>query len=175
MPLWKLDNPVHTGTIIKPHSYLGTVKVAFLFYELQEAVEAGQFLYILHNQKPVPYLIESVQWTDEKNALIKLTDINSEEEAESLRGKEIVMPETELGAAEEDETEGEELKGYKVQDDEGQPLGEITNVIEGPQNLLRVVLKGHEYLIPYHEDLIIKVDHENKLVTAILPEGLLDL
>jgi 16S rRNA processing protein RimM len=175
MPLWKLEEPVHIGKIIKPHSYLGFVKVAFLFSGLEDALAKGAYLYVLQNKKPVPYFIEEIQWPDEKTALIKLADISDDKLAARLRDKEIVLPADMIGDAEEEEPEGAALIGFKVEDMEGNPLGEITDIIEGPQNLLQAVYRGRQYFIPLHPDLVKKVLVRKKLVKVDLPEGLVDL
>jgi 16S rRNA processing protein RimM len=175
MPLWKLDEPVHVGTIIKPHSYLGFVKVAFLFSGLESAIPPGSFLYLLFNKKPVPFRIEEIQWPDEKSALIKFADINSDAESALLRNIEIVLPEILISDAEDDQPEGAELIGYKIEDANGNSLGEITDIIEGPQNLLQAVHLGRQYFIPFHPALVKKVFRKKRLVRVDLPEGLMDL
>jgi 16S rRNA processing protein RimM len=175
MPLWKPEKPVHIGKIIKPHSYLGFVKVAFLFSGLEGALVKGSYLYVLQNKKPVPYFIEDIQWLEEKAALIKLADIIDDKEAARLRDKEIVLPAELIGEAEEEEPEGAALIGFKVEDMEGNALGEITDIIEGPQNLLQAVYRGRQYFIPFHPDLVKKVMAKKKVVRVDLPEGLVDL
>ena len=53
----------------------------------------------------------------------------------------------------------------------------ISNVIEhGVQALFEVIDdEDKSHLIPIHDDLIIKVDRDNKTILVQLPEGLLNL
>src|SRR5436190_23272735 len=96
MPLWKLDNSLPVGTIIKPYSYLGAARVAFFWAGMEEVLLPGTFLFIEWNEKPVPYLIEEIQWTDDKTAIILLADVDSEEEADKLRGCNVLYSKNEL-------------------------------------------------------------------------------
>ena len=59
---------------------------------------------------------------------------------------------------------------------ENKNLGEITEVIEQPHQLLcTIVINGKEALIPLHEDSLKKIDKKNRQVHVTLPDGLLDI
>ena len=177
MPVWSLENPCTAGKIIKPHSYLGLVKVAFLFSGLDEVLVPGAFLFIEWMEKPVPYLIEEIYWDNDDSARVKLADINNEEEAAKLRGRNVIISEAEIPEPEDEEPEENECTGYKVLDiHDGTDLGIVMGIITaGPQTLFEVTLKGHAYMIPIHEDLIKRIKHHSKIILVDLPEGLTDL
>ena len=69
-----------------------------------------------------------------------------------------------------------EIIGFSLVE-KGRFIGIISNVVEqGLQALFEVDgSDGKVHLIPIHDDLIIKVDRDNKLISVQLPEGLLDL
>ena len=109
--------------------------------------------------------------------IVKLEDVNSEEDARMFVGKEVFYP---LDAVDEEDLVGDmtwdSFIGYTVTDVQKGYLGEITDVDETTINvLLRVDHKGEELLIPAVEELITEADHEARSLTVSLPEGLIDL
>jgi 16S rRNA processing protein RimM len=176
MPLWKLDNGIPVGKIIKPHSYLGLVKVAFFMSGLDEYLGEGDFIFIEWMEKPVPYLIEDIHWEDDKTARVKLADVDTEEKAKKLKGRQLILPENEIPEELLEQMDEGDLNGYEVHDKKEGHIGQVTAIIEsGPQSLLEVLQRGRTFLIPIHEDIIKKVDHKKKLISVDLPEGLIDL
>lgn len=177
MPLWKLEDSLHLGDIIKSHSYLGSVKVAFLFPETDKLIKADSYLFIEFMGKPVPFLVEQISWTDDSTAIIKFADIDSEEAAKELRDKRILYPVKNIPPKLRRKFQpASTFEGFKIVDNQGKYLGIVKEVIEnGPQSLLEVENKGISFLIPVHEDIIVEVDLEKETLIVILPEGLLDV
>ena len=69
-----------------------------------------------------------------------------------------------------------EIIGFNL-NEKNEKIGVISNVIEhGFQALFEVIDDDDKsHLIPIHDDLIIKVDRDNKTILVQLPEGLLNL
>jgi 16S rRNA processing protein RimM len=178
MPVWKLENGVHVGKILKAHSYLGHARVAFFMPGLEDYLEPGDSIFIVWNEKPVPYQIEEIKWGDDKVAIIKLVDVSIEIQAIELKDRDIVLPTDAFPEELLDEMEGATIEGYKVIDNvTKKEIGEVTAIVEnGPQSLLEIKsTDGKEFLIPVHEDIILKIDRKKRKITVNLPEGLLDL
>ena len=178
MPVWKPENQIQAGKIIKQHGYLGNTRVAFSFSINQEKLKKGSYLYIEWNEKPVPYLIETIQWQDESNAIVKLADINTEEAVLKLLRRNIYLPEDFIEESEdEEEGEFEWMIGFSIIDAEKTILGKVTDYIEAdPQIIIEAQTpEGKEFLVPYHPDLVKKIDKRKKTIHVDLPEGLLDL
>jgi len=69
-----------------------------------------------------------------------------------------------------------ELIGFKVIDDVHGEIGEITNILEMPQQLIFEIHKvKKEILIPANENIIYKIDSNKKIVFINTPEGLIDI
>jgi 16S rRNA processing protein RimM len=176
MPVWKLEDGVQAGRIIKPHSYSGLVRVAFLFSGLEDYLEKGDYLFIEFMEKPVPYLIEEIRWTDDATAIIRLAEVDSEEKAIKLKGRNIILAASGIPDEVFEEQEEVDFTGFRVLDMKGEELGKVTALIEsGPQSLLEVSRDGKEFLIPVHEDLIKKINYRRRTIQVDLPEGLMDL
>ena len=121
-----------------------------------------------------PWFVESTKVKSEEETYIKLDGIDSREAAAKLVQKEIWVPETDFKkfAA---KTAPASLLGYIVIND-GEPIGEILEVVEQPHQLLcRLEIKHKEVLIPLSENTLKRVDHKKKQVIVSLPEGLLDI
>jgi len=69
-----------------------------------------------------------------------------------------------------------DIVGYKVEDKNHGSLGEISNVIEHPGNIL-MCIEGdfNEILIPMIDAFILDIDHNKKLIRVDTPEGLIEL
>ena len=177
MPLWKLENSLHVGTIIKLHSYLGQVRVAFFMPGFQKYIVKNNFIFIEFEKKPVPFSIESILWSSEIEALVKFYDVDDEHTAISLKNRNLFLDSSKLPKSFVNKiTPDISLVGYKVVDLYNNDLGLITEVIDnGPQILLEMDMEGKAVLIPFHHKIVLSTDAKNKKIKVELPEGLLDL
>jgi len=126
------------------------------------------------NKSFFPWFIESAKIKNEEEVFLKLEGIDSKEAASPLSRREVWLPEPDFKkyAA---KSAPVSLLGYMIIN-EKEPLGEILEIIEQPHQLLcRLEVKGKEVLIPLHEESLEKVDHKNKKVNVVLPDGLLDI
>ena len=69
------------------------------------------------------------------------------------------------------------IESFKVTLNDGSLAGTVTEIFENPgQWLIKIETEeGKELLIPFHEDLIIKIDRKNKTICMDLPEGLTEI
>ena len=176
MPVWKLDDGILLGKVLKPYGYRGFVRVAFFISGLEKVLAKGKFIFIEWIGKPVPYSIEEILWDDDKTARLKFQDIESLDDASKLIGRSIILSEKSVPKKLLKSLEPEELVGYKVVDGQNKFIGFVTGLDEsGRQSILEVSLDEKEFLIPFHEDLVKSIDPKRKEILVDLPEGLLDL
>jgi 16S rRNA processing protein RimM len=98
------------------------------------------------------------------------------EMAEMLVGNDVYLPRELLEESEESSVLYQDIVGYNVEDKKHGPLGEITNVIEHPGNILMCIDGGyHEILIPMIDAFIIDIDHKKGLIKVDTPEGLIEV
>ena len=65
--------------------------------------------------------------------------------------------------------------GFRVEDVHHGYLGEITNVDDTTLNVLFAIEKdGEELLLPAHEEFIIGLDREKKVMKVNVPDGLIE-
>ena len=102
----------------------------------------------------------------------EITDINV---AELYKNGRILIPDAMAIPLGEDEYYNRDLYGLKVVTEEGEELGELTEIFPTGSNDVYVVKKdgkGKELLLPAIKDCIKNVDLENGVMTVKLLEGL---
>lgn len=114
-------------------------------------------------------------WFQKDRIILKFDGFDSIEKAETLRGAEICIPESEAVKLEEDEFFDWELEGCEVETIDGEKIGRVKEIMRtGGTEILVVEGKDKDYLIPFAETICTKVDIENKLIKVDAPEGLLE-
>ena len=105
---------------------------------------------------------------------VKLSGINSPEEAKALKGYEIHVIK-DRNDLEENTYFYSDLEGCEIVDDNGKILGVVKEVEEFPAQLtLRVARKGKpDFFVPFVKQFIKNVDIENKRILIEVIEGLL--
>ena len=166
-----------------------------------EDINLQEPVFIIFDGLPVPFYIESFQKRGNTKALVRLTDICSQEDVEEIAGKAVYIEEDglpemsleedgfaalvgwvlltpagipdQVGDDEETVGEDEEMDG-EDEEMELYEVGEITDFIDIPNNpCIEVETENGAVMIPLHEDLILSVDPENRELIMEVPEGLL--
>ena len=166
-----------------------------------EDINLQEPVFIIFDGLPVPFYIESFQKRGNTKALVRLTDICSQEDVEEIAGKAVYIEEDglpemsleedgfaalvgwvlltpagipdQVGDDEEIAGEDEEMDG-EDEEMELYEVGEITDFIDIPNNpCIEVETENGAVMIPLHEDLILSVDPENRELIMEVPEGLL--
>ena len=113
------------------------------------------------------YAVESCRIQKTCN-LLKVTGVDTMEAAQSMRGKTVEIYREDAPA---DLVFAAELIGVAVEAD-GQPIGEVTDVLDYPGNKVYVVKGGHEYMIPAVKAFVESIDVEANLMRVHLIEGM---
>ena len=152
-----------------------------------EDINLQEPVFIIFDGLPVPFYIESFQKRGNTKALVRLTDIFSQEDVEEIAGKAVYIEEDCLPEMSLDEDGFAALVGWvlltpagipdQVGEDEEMELyevGEITDFIDIPNNpCIEVETENGAVMIPLHEELILSVDPENLELIMQVPAGLL--
>ncbi|MFC2114554.1 hypothetical protein ACFLRI_04325, partial [Bacteroidota bacterium] len=99
-------------------------------------------------------------------------DVNTIEDARMLAGMDLCLDENQKDIFKIEEIPAAFLQGFTLLDQNGIRTGIITAIIDNPAHYLLEL--DHDKLIPFHEDLIINMDTDNKCVTLRIADGLLD-
>ena len=106
-----------------------------------------------------------------KGIILSLKGVDSRNLAEDLVGKEILIDRDQLPEPEGDTWYWQDLLGLDVIDHQKGFLGKITNIFPtGANDVLVVVDKDQEIMVPMHKNFVESVDIEKKIIRTTLPE-----
>ncbi len=125
----------------------------------------------------VPFFIANSQVLNNSTLKIKIEDINSFEEAKALVGKELFLPLNSLPKLSGNKFYYHEVIGFEVIDSEKSNIGKIKQILDYPTQAIFEIIneENKEILIPITDEIITKVDRENKTIEITTPEGLIDI
>lgn len=164
----------HFGQVIKTHGTKGEVQV-YLDVDHPEYYKNLESVFLEINQKLVPFFIVDIHIS--KNiAIIKFEDLDSIEQAESLVSSNAYLPLEFLPPLKEGQFYYHDIIGFKVKDDNLGWVGEVHDVISLPQHeIFTFLYKDKEVLAPLNDEVVKKVDMNNRTIEVSLPEGLIDI
>lgn len=159
------------GQIGKPHGVRGDVRVV-PHTDVPERFTWLDEIYIGENEPqlvPVEFVRFHKNWV-----LLKLVGYDNRNAVESLRGQLLQVREDQAIPLEEDEYFLFQLMGLTVISEDGERLGEVTQVIEtGANNVFVVQGPRGEILIPDTTEVVRDIDFDNQQITVHLLPGLL--
>jgi 16S rRNA processing protein RimM len=168
------DNKILLGRITKASGYEGavTVKLERIFTENIPAMES---VFLEIEGRPVPFLISDSDYSGADNLKLRFKGYESVEKISEFIGCRIFL--TDEPAVVLKKAGNQSLIAYKIFTQDDVELGPVADIISNSGQWLLNILsaEGKSFLIPFHEDLIIKIDHRKKIVIMEIPDGLLEI
>jgi 16S rRNA processing protein RimM len=169
------EDYINIGKILKTFGNHGDLIVKLEFDNLS-GLQKMESVFLELDGERVPFFIESIEPKADHRALIRFEAVNSVEKAARLTGAELFISISRLPALPEDEFYFHEILGFKVQDEEYGPIGLLKEVLEMPhQDILRIMNKEKEILIPAVDKIIMGIDRRKRIIHIKAPEGLIAL
>ena len=175
----RLSNPMDLTScaqIAKTYGNKGEVLLRIKSDRFSEMLEGCQEkgkeledpVFIYFDGLPVPFFISSATHRNGNAWVVTFSTIRDNDHAEEVVGRDLF-----LEAKDEDRfSDLDILVGYTVISEEGVKAGTISRVIEYPNNIC-LELEESETLLPFHEDLVLSFDQENRTIVMTIPQGLL--
>jgi 16S rRNA processing protein RimM len=115
-------------------------------------------------------------WPHKRRFVLKLDGIDSIDQAETLRGLELRIPEEDLQVLPAGSYYHHQLRGLRAEDTSGRVVGQVEDILEagGEAPVLVVRGPGGETMVPLAESFIRQVDLAGGRVVVVVPE-LVDL
>ena len=160
---------IKIGKITKHHGLKGEVRLLY-YGNLTEFNYKEVYLY----EKGELLSLQIEKFRFHKNfILLKFKDINSIDDVEKrLKGRFVFIYEDQLPELDEEEYYWHDLIGCKVFDNNRGFLGKVVDLIDAKSNEVLIVKKGNEeVLIPFIDDVVKKIDIENKIIYVELLEA----
>ncbi len=166
------------GRIVKPHGVMGELKVA------PETDDPDRFhaLETIHvgpdEDSTSSFDIVSVRLQSSRygiTVLLKLEGVSTREAAEALGKQRVFASEDDLPPLEEGEFYLSDLIGLSVESMEGDPLGTISDIFEGPGQDLLVIRREHggTSMVPLVDEIVPEIDLDEGVLRVNPPDGLL--
>ena len=152
--------------ILKSNGTDGGILIGVRDIDVEE-IDLKEPVFITFDGLPVPFFILDLQPKGTSKAIVHLNDVNTLEDAEEIVGRGIFIE----GEWEEDE--GEDFIGWTIFD-RGAAIGTVVDFEDIPGNPCIDVRteNGEEVMLPLHEDFILGVNPEKRILDLNLPEGL---
>ena len=153
--------------VLKSNGTDGGLLISF-FDVSPEDIDLPEPVFINFDGLPVPFYFESFTRRGLSRAIVHITGVHNLKDADELAGAAIYADYFE-------EEADEDFTGWTVLDAQGATVGTISGYEDIPGNLcIYVQTPGGEVLLPLHQELVISMDPEKRVLALTIPEGLLD-
>lgn len=175
---WKMSDWLNVGKIVNTHGVHGEVRVISITDFKEARYKEGNTLYAFQeNGEKIPLTV--VSWRQHKQFdLLKFKGYTNINDVEHLKGCMLKVHRDEVDDhLEEGEYYYYQIIGLPVFTEDGDELGVVKEILSPGANDVWVVERkdnAKEVLIPYIDDVVKKVDVNNKKIIIHLMEGLLD-
>ncbi len=174
------DEFITVARVAKAQGRRGEV-AADLFTDFPERFEERRHLWALLTDGSRRELDLEEFWPHKGRVVFKFAGIDSIEDAQALIGSEIQIPAAQRAKLDDGSVYISDLRGCAVTARSGneppRSLGKIDDVIfgAGEAPLLEIRDGKKEYLIPFVESFVEKMDLKRREIALVVPEGMLEL
>jgi len=166
----------YLGKIVSKYSYKGEVLVKIDTDE-PEIYENMESVFIaMKGGNLVPFFIDRCRLHKSNLLRIDFEEVKDEAAADRIMRHELYLPLSALPKLEGDKFYFHEIIGFTVQDTVHGNIGTISGVNDTTsQTIFEVDKNGKQLLIPMTDEILTKVDRENKTIHVSTPDGLVEL
>ncbi len=173
------DRNIILGRITRAHGVHGAVIIEPYGAD-PSLILSGRNLFLLSPDEREKRPLEALKGKSAAQGLIvKIKDISSRQQAETLRGWLVAVNREHLPQPEEDEVYLADLLGLTVLEASGRNLGQVAAFMEAGGGLLLVIRPEQEpqreLLIPYRPEFVLELDLQAGRLVLDPPPGLMEL
>lgn len=171
-----MENWLNVGKIVNTHGIKGEARVIAITDFPKERFKLGNRLFLFMPGSTVP--VELVIKTHRIHKNFNLLTFEGYEDVnlvEKMRDGILKVPASERGKLGAGEFYFQDIIGCQMVTTSGEELGKVVEILTPGANDVWVVrdVKGKEVLIPYIDDIVKKVDVQEKMIVIEPMEGLL--
>ena len=158
------------GFLRRPHGVQGEIMMD-LHTDFPERMKSGRKLFVGNEYQPMT--LTSVR-SHQAGLLVKFKGIETPEDAGLLRNQWVYIKAKDAQPLPEGQIYQHELFGFRVVDENDNPLGELIEIIETGANDVYVIRNdsGKDLLLPAIPSVIIELDPAGRFMRVHLLEGL---
>ncbi len=166
----------YLGKIVSKYSYKGEVLVK-LDTDEPELYDTLESVFVrLSADNLVPFFIKRCRLHKTNLLRIDFEEVTSEDDADKIMGSELYLPISFLPKLTGNRFYFHEVIGFALIDSVHGDIGVVQSINDTTsQALFEVEKEGKQLLVPINDEIIAKVDRENKVIFVTTPEGLVDL
>lgn len=165
----------YLGKVVSKYSFKGEVLVKIDTDE-PELYDNMESVFVALRNNLVPFFISRCRLHKSQLLRIDFEEVNSESDADKIIGSELYLPLSFLPELTGNKFYFHEVIGFKVRDTIHGDIGIVQSVNDTTSQALFEILKDEkELLIPINDEIITKVDREQKVIHVSTPKGLIDL
>jgi 16S rRNA processing protein RimM len=164
------------GYLHKSHGIHG--ELVFIFEEeFLDSIEIASTFFVKIDGLLVPFFIKDngLKVKSGNSAYVKFKWINSGEKAREFSGLEVYLKSINIVETEKEFTP-HIFKDFLIYNSDNLKIGFVINVNDYAGNIvLTIDYKGNETMIPFNEELVIKIDEDSKILQLKIPQGILEI
>ena len=165
----------YLGKIVSKYSFKGEVLVK-LDTDDPEVYENMESVFVSLGNNLVPFFIDRCRLHKSNLLRIDFEEVKTESDADRIMGSALYLALNLLPKLSGNKFYFHEVIGFTMIDDVHGDIGIIQSINDSTAQALFEVLKGDkQLLIPVNDQIIVKVDRENKTIHVVTPEGLVKL
>ncbi|WP_282074631.1 ribosome maturation factor RimM [Maribacter aquivivus] len=165
----------YLGNIVSKYSFKGEVLVK-LDTDDPEIYENMESVFVSLGNNLVPFFIKRCRLHKSNLLRIDFEEVKSESDADRIMKSGLYLPLTMLPKLTGNKFYYHEVIGFTMIDSVHGDIGIVQSVNDTTaQALFEVEKEDKQLLIPVSDDIITKIDRENKSIFVKTPEGLVDL
>jgi 16S rRNA processing protein RimM len=166
---------IRIGKFNKPHGVKGEISFSFTNDSFDES--ECPFLICEMDGIYVPFKWEEYRFISDSMALVRLKNLHSDETVRILTNKEVYFPKKHIKKSKKDNAfTWDYFIGFTLVDEKRGEIGRISDVDTSTLNTLFLIEKnGKEILVPAADEMIIRIDENQKKIYMELSDGLLEV
>lgn len=165
----------YLGKIVSKYSFKGEILVK-LDTDDPELYQNLESVFVSLGSNLVPFFIDRCRLHKSDLLRIDFEEVKTESDADRIMGSALYLPLNMLPKLTGDKFYFHEIIGFTMMDAVHGNIGTIQSVNDSTAQALFEVQKGDkQLLIPITDQIITKVDRENKTISVATPEGLVAL
>jgi len=168
------NSSILLGRITKISGYEGAVAIR-LEKSFTENIPPLESVFLEIDGRPVPFFISAYDYSGADILKLSFKGYESVEKISEFTGCRVFL--TSVNAGEPDNDDINNLIGYTVLNTDNFIIGKISEIIQNPGQWLLSVNspEDKEILIPFHEDFVVRIDDDKKIMEMDIPDGLIEL
>jgi len=171
--LSKENSLLCVGWVVKTQGIKGQIKVSSGGGDHLTFLP-GKVIYLEHKKEGQKAFTVGSSRPHKEMVILSLREVKQVQEAEELVGCSVYVDTADLKPLPPDEFYWYQLKGLRVETEQGTPLGILEEILPTGSNDVFVVRKeGQEILLPATDEVVVHVNLREKIMIVHLLEGLL--